>query len=64
MKCLAVPIRDYTRRIVGCLSISGPASRIIDERIENKLAPLLTQAGREVSFRLGYEVGLMVGGGN
>src|SRR5580658_5888512 len=30
---IAVPIRDYTRSVVGSLSVSGPAYRIGEERI-------------------------------
>ncbi len=58
VKCIAVPIRDYTRRVVGGISVSGPASRLSSERIERELAPLVKKAGAEISTRLGYEIGL------
>lgn len=58
VKCVAVPIRDYTRRVVGGISVSGPASRLSDERIERELVPLVKKAGAEISTRLGYEIGL------
>ncbi len=51
---IAVPIRDYTRSVVGSLAISGPAYRISDERIETEIVPLMMRAGRELSNRLGY----------
>ena len=54
VRCVAVPIRDYTRRIVGAVSVSGPSMRLNDERIEKELVPLVTQAGEELSTRLGY----------
>jgi len=54
VRCVAAPIRDYTRRIVGALSISGPSMRFSDERIENELVPLIRQAADELSTRLGY----------
>ena len=54
VRCVAVPIRDYTRRIVGAVSISGPSMRLNDERIEKELVPLVMQAGEELSTRLGY----------
>lgn len=54
VRCVAAPIRDYTRRIVGALSISGPATRFSDERLEKELVPLITRASEELSTRLGF----------
>jgi len=54
VRCIAAPIRDYTRRIVGAVSISGPGMRFSDERLEKELIPLAIQAGEELSTRLGY----------
>ena len=54
VRCVAVPIRDYTRRIVGAVSISGPSMRLNDERIQKELVPLILQSGEELSTRLGY----------
>jgi len=51
---IAVPIRDYTRSVVGSLAIAGPCYRIPDERISGQLAPLILEAGRELSRRLGF----------
>jgi len=51
---VAVPIRDYTRSIVGSLAVTGPAYRIGIERINTEIAPLVMEAGRELSHRLGY----------
>jgi IclR family transcriptional regulator, KDG regulon repressor len=51
---VAVPIRDYTRSVVGSLAIAGPAYRIPGDRISQELAPLVLEAGRELSHRLGY----------
>lgn len=54
VRCVACPIRDYTRRIVGAISISGPAMRFSDERIEKELIPLARQTADDLSTRLGY----------
>jgi len=54
VRCLAAPIRDYTRRIVGAVSISGPAMRLTDERLDNEMIPLLLNASEELSTRLGF----------
>lgn len=51
---IAVPIKDYTRTVVGSLVISGPAYRITQERVQNEIIPLIVKAGRELSSRLGY----------
>jgi DNA-binding IclR family transcriptional regulator len=54
VRCVASPIRDYTRRIIGSLSISGPSIRFTDERIEQELMPLAVKAAEELSSRLGF----------
>jgi DNA-binding IclR family transcriptional regulator len=51
---VAVPIRDYTRSVVGSLAVAGPCYRIPSDRISQELAPLIIEAGRELSYRLGY----------
>ena len=51
---VAVPIRDYTRSVVGSLAVAGPAYRIPRERISHELAPMVIEAGRELSHRLGF----------
>jgi IclR family KDG regulon transcriptional repressor len=54
VRCVAAPIRDYTRRIVGAVSISGPSMRLSAERIEKELVPLAKKAAEEISMKLGY----------
>jgi DNA-binding IclR family transcriptional regulator len=54
VRCVAAPIRDYTRRIVGALSLSGPSMRFTDERMEKELIPMVKQAADELSTRLGF----------
>jgi DNA-binding IclR family transcriptional regulator len=54
VKCVGAPIRDYTRRIIGAVSISGPSMRFSDERIEKELIPLVKKAAEEISSKLGY----------
>jgi len=55
IRCVAVPIRDYTRRVIAGISISGPAYRFTDERMEKELIPLALESGRSLSRRLGYD---------
>ncbi len=54
VRCIAAPIRDYTRRIVGAISVSGPTMRVSNERIEKELVPMVKQSAIELSTRLGY----------
>lgn len=54
VRSVAVPIKDYTRTVVGSLAVSGPTYRIPSQRIEQEIVPLVTKAGRELSSRLGY----------
>ena len=52
---VAVPIRDYTRTVVGSLAVAGPAYRIPGERISNEIAPLILEAGQELSLPSGLQ---------
>ena len=54
VRCVGAPIRDYTRRIIGAVSISGPSMRFTDERLEKELIPLVVHAAEEISSKLGY----------
>ncbi|MBI1921947.1 MAG: IclR family transcriptional regulator [Geobacter sp.] len=53
VKCVSAPIVDYTRQVVGAVSISGPSMRLTAERMDHELIPLVTKAAEEISFRLG-----------
>ena len=55
IRCVGVPIRDYTRRVIAALSISGPSYRFTDERLQDELIPLATTCGTELSKRLGFD---------
>lgn len=52
--CAGAPIRDYTRRVVGAISISGPSSRLTKEKLEKDFVPQVIAAAKEISRRLGY----------
>ncbi|MBI2089343.1 MAG: IclR family transcriptional regulator [Deltaproteobacteria bacterium] len=52
---VAVPVRDYTRNLVGSLAITGPAHRLTSEKIHKEIAPLILRGGGELSNRLGYQ---------
>ena len=54
VNAVAVPIRDYTRSLVGTIAVVGPTHRFSDDAIDNEIAPVLLQAGAELSKRLGF----------
>ncbi len=54
LRSVAVPIRDYTRAVVGSLSIAAPEYRLTLQRVDGEVAPAALAAGRELSSRLGY----------
>jgi len=54
VNAVAVPVRDYTRSLVGTLAVVGPEHRLTDEKINQDIAPALLKAGAELSKRLGF----------
>lgn len=52
--CVAVPIHDYTRTLVGSLAIAGPAHRLTHDRLHKEIVPMILKGGTELSKRLGY----------
>src|SRR5438477_3641256 len=57
VRAVAAPVRDYARNVVGALAIVAPSFRLTPERIEKEVAPLALKAARELSIRLGFDVG-------
>ena len=51
---VAVPVRDYTRTLVGVLGVAGPSHRLTGEVIQQDIVPRVQRAGSELSKRLGY----------
>jgi len=52
VKCVAVPIWDYRQKVVGAISVSGPAGRIDRAIAERGLVAKVKEAGRAISSRL------------
>jgi len=55
--CVGVPVFDYNLKVVGGISVSGPATRLSKERIETELVPLVKDGGEHVSQKLGFHIG-------
>jgi DNA-binding IclR family transcriptional regulator len=53
VRCVAVPVRDASGQVVASLSVSGPAARLSDSRIDAVL-PELLDSGHKLSARLGF----------
>ena len=51
LRCIGAPVRDPTNRVFASVSVSGPAERMPDARLEG-LAPLVIQTAREISEAL------------
>lgn len=54
LQCVAVPVFNREARCVAALSISGPASRVNLERIEELLKPAAKRTAERISSALGY----------
>jgi IclR family KDG regulon transcriptional repressor len=52
-KCIAAPVRDYTGKIIACISFSGTTSRISSDRI-NKIIDIILDISSKISAQLGY----------
>lgn len=54
VRSVAAPVRDHNGLIVGAISITGPAVRFSNDRMENELIPLVKSGAKEISQWLGY----------
>lgn len=54
LRCCAVPIHDHTGNIVSAISISGPVSRMQDDKFI-RCRETLQKSAAEISLQMGYE---------
>lgn len=54
VRCISAPIYDYRRKIIGSVSLSGIASTITPDSIENKYKPMVLETTEKISKELGY----------
>jgi DNA-binding IclR family transcriptional regulator len=54
VRCAAAPVFDYTGKLVGALSISGPSFRLGEEEVPLVIVPAVKSGAEEVSQKLGY----------
>ena len=53
-RCIAAPLFDSSARVIGGVSVSGPITRVSEEKIP-ALAVMLKKAALSISRRLGYQ---------
>ncbi len=53
VRCIAIPLLDYTKKAWGAISISGPVERMTDEAFE-EIIPVLIPIGNQIRTELGY----------
>jgi DNA-binding IclR family transcriptional regulator len=53
MRCIAIPIRNYTGSIVAGLSVTGPSARMPLEKISKNLSYLF-MVSKQLSILMGY----------
>jgi len=54
VRCVSAPVRDYKRRFIGAVSISGPSMRFSVKRIALELIPLVRKAAEDISLSHGF----------
>lgn len=54
--CVAAPICDYRKKVIGSVSISGISSSVTPEAIENKYKMLVMEATGKISRELGFRI--------
>lgn len=56
VRCIGIPLLDYTKKAWGAFSISGPIERMTDEAID-KIIPVVIPIGEQIRNELGYNAG-------
>jgi len=54
MCCVAVPIRDYTNKIIAALNVGGPLTVMTREHVQEHM-DLLRESADKISLCMGYD---------
>jgi DNA-binding IclR family transcriptional regulator len=54
VRCISVPVRDYTGDVVAAITLSAPAFRMPFNLVHGKMKDSFKQASQELSEKLGY----------
>ncbi|MBQ0059787.1 MAG: IclR family transcriptional regulator [Lachnospiraceae bacterium] len=53
LRCVAVPLRDYTGKAVAAISAFGDLDQMTEENIQQNILPALRNVAAEISMRMG-----------
>lgn len=53
VRCVSAPIHDSFMQVVGAISVTGPANRLGDERLQGEVIPMVIRSAEELSRRMG-----------
>lgn len=53
IRCIAAPVKDFTRKIIAAISISGDRNTLAAEQ-DDKFSALVVEAAEAISKRMGY----------
>ena len=51
---VAVAVKDYAGKVVGAITVLGPAFRLLADRIEKEIVPSLQEGAEMLSMKFGY----------
>ena len=57
LRCIGAPIFDFSKSVIGAVSICGPIYRMGDMRMK-EIAPEIVRCSRLISYRMGYKEGI------
>ena len=55
LRCISVPLKDYSGRAVAAMSVFGAPEDLPNERLQKEVLPALRTAAKTISARLGYQ---------
>ncbi|AEE90555.1 Pectin degradation repressor protein KdgR [Tepidanaerobacter acetatoxydans Re1] len=55
IRCIAAPIFDYTGKVIGAISVSGPTVTVTKKQVE-KISEDVMECARKISQRMGWKV--------
>ncbi|HZV81800.1 MAG TPA: IclR family transcriptional regulator [Geobacteraceae bacterium] len=53
VRCVSAPVYDSSMQVVGAISVTGPANRMGDERLQAEIIPVVLRSAEELSRRMG-----------
>jgi len=53
VRCVSAPVYDGSMQVVGAISVTGPANRLGDERLQAEIIPVIRRSAEELSRRMG-----------